>query len=231
MDTRESIPGVLNLGLGQSGRQQFPDFDAVCVRQTFEGGYSQLLFHPCLYGLIILVGDAGLLGKLLLSDAVKFPQLFEPVNEVFLCFTHINSFALYACSSHPTIGRFFSMRKISQLKIVAFGGILAITGCVSSAPQTGCTPKQTWYQAWVSAEQTTRDLAECQYQAMLNEKSTSVAGDTLGQTLLLSEIVQSNQRNRQNQMIQACMTAKGYTLVSTNDARLSSSHPTNETLH
>jgi len=48
--------------------------------------------------LATLLGNSGLLGKLLLRDAVNLPQLFEPVNEVLLCFTHINSFALCACS-------------------------------------------------------------------------------------------------------------------------------------
>lgn len=161
-----------------------------------------------------------MLRELLLRDAVGPPQLFETTNQIFLCISHINSFAVYACGSHPTIGSFLLMNIKGMTRMTVLGGILALTGCVSSTPQTGCAPKQTWYQLGVSADQTRRDLADCQYQSMLNEKNTFVAGGTLGQTLFLSQIVESNQKNRQSQMIQVCMTAKGYALVNTNDSRL-----------
>jgi len=104
--------------------------------------------------------------------------------------------------------------------LLSIGGVILISGCASSETQTGCTPKQAWYQAGFSAEQTRRDLAACQYEAMLNEKSTSVSGETLGQTLILNSIVSSEQNNRKKQMIQACMSAKGYSLVNTNSSLL-----------
>lgn len=106
------------------------------------------------------------------------------------------------------------------LHLLSLVGIILFSGCASSEPQTGCTPKQAWYQAGISAEQTRRDLAACQYESMLNEKSTSVSGATLGQTLVLDAIVSSEQNNRKNQMIQACMTAKGYSLVNSNSSLL-----------
>jgi len=105
------------------------------------------------------------------------------------------------------------------LNFLLFIGIIFISGCASE-PQTGCTSKQAWYQAGISADQTRRDLGACQYEAMLYERRTSIQADTVGQTMLLGMMASSAESSRESEMIQACMTAKGYSLVSINSPLL-----------
>ena len=111
------------------------------------------------------------------------------------------------------------------LNLLSLVGIILVSGCASSEPQTGGTSKQAWYQAGMSAEQSRRDLADCQYQALLYERRTSVQGETVGQAMLLGMVASSADNNRQNQMIQSCMTAKGYSLVDRNSPLLKDSQP------
>ena len=87
--------------------EQLPNLNPVCLCQPFECADSQFLFHPGFDGMIIVVRNAGALWKFLLCYMVDFPQLFQPVNEIFLCFTHINSFTVLGCAAHPTIGMVF----------------------------------------------------------------------------------------------------------------------------
>ncbi len=97
--------------------------------------------------------------------------------------------------------------------------IVFLSGC-SSEPPAGHPSNTAWYQPGVSAEQTERDLAACQYDAMVNAGGYSVQGNTVGQTVLLGMFAQSAQRSRENQMIQSRMTALGYSLVNTNSPLL-----------
>jgi TPR repeat protein len=99
------------------------------------------------------------------------------------------------------------------------------TGC-ASAPQTGCSSKQAWYQAGISAEQTRRDLAECQYESLVNGRSYSpIPADTAGHAVLLGMIASAAENSRQNQIVQTCMAAKGYSLVNSNAPFLMNSKP------
>lgn len=107
------------------------------------------------------------------------------------------------------------MKKIGIFLTIA----VLFSGC-ASAPPTGHLKGMTWYQPGVSAEQMERDLAACQYYAIENVGGYSVQGNTLGQTMLLSSFAQSEQRSRENQMIQTHMVALGYSLVKTNSPLL-----------
>jgi lipoprotein NlpI len=100
--------------------------------------------------------------------------------------------------------------------IPVFLALIYIAGCASAPPPTGHPSNMAWYQPGVSAEQTGRDLAACQYYAMVNAGGYSVQGDTVGQTMLLGVIAQSAQQSRENQLIQSRMIALGYSLVKTN---------------
>ena len=97
--------------------------------------------------------------------------------------------------------------------------IIFLSGCASTPP-TGCPSNMAWYQPGVSAEQTRRDLAACQYEALLYERRTSIQADSVGQAMLLNMVASSAENNRQNQMIQVCMAAKGYSPVKTNSPLL-----------
>jgi tetratricopeptide (TPR) repeat protein len=94
-----------------------------------------------------------------------------------------------------------------------------LSGC-ASAPPTGQPKGMTWYQQGVSAEQMERDLAACQYYAIANVGGYSVQGNTVGQTMLLSTFAQSEQRSRENLMVETRMVALGYSLVKTNSPLL-----------
>ena len=98
--------------------------------------------------------------------------------------------------------------------------IVFLSGCASAPPPTGHPSNMAWYQPGVSADQTVRDLAACQYYAMVNAGGYSVQGDTVGQTMLLGAFAQSAQQSRENQMVQTRMTALGYSLVKTNSPLL-----------
>lgn len=75
-----------------------------------------------------------------------------------------------------------------------------------------------WYRADATPEELKHDLAQCQYEALLTRRTTSVYGDTLGQTLLLRMVADSSEESKENQMIAACMAAKGYSLVKNTNA-------------
>jgi TPR repeat protein len=107
--------------------------------------------------------------------------------------------------------------------------IIFLSGCASAPPPTGHPSNMAWYQPGVSAEQIERDLAACQYYAMVNAGGYSVQGDTVGQTMLLGMFAQSAQQSRENQMVQTRMTALGYSLVKTNSPLLIDSQPTQAT--
>jgi len=104
--------------------------------------------------------------------------------------------------------------------IPVFLALIYVAGCASAPPPTGHPSNMAWYQPGVSAEQTERDLAACQYYAMVNAGGYSVQGDTVGQTMVLGMFAQSAQQSRENQMVQTRMTALGYSLVKTNSPLL-----------
>ncbi len=104
--------------------------------------------------------------------------------------------------------------------IPVFLTLIYVAGCASTPPPTGHPSNMAWYQPGVSAQQTDRDLATCQYYAEANEGGYSVQGNTVGQTMLLGMFAQSAQQSRENQMIQSRMTALGYSLVKTNSPLL-----------
>jgi hypothetical protein len=106
------------------------------------------------------------------------------------------------------------MTKHLPILIIALA-IALITGCASTTPPTGCSPDKTWDRPNTTPEEMQQDLAVCQYDALLNRRSTSVYGDTAGQTLLLKAVADSSEENKENQMVNVCMKAKGYTLVKT----------------
>ena len=72
---------------------------------------------------------------------------------------------------------------IQILSLTAFIGFFA--GCSTTTPPSGCSSDKAWYRADASAGELQHDLAQCQYDALLTRRTTSVYGDTLGQTLLL----------------------------------------------
>lgn len=104
--------------------------------------------------------------------------------------------------------------------IPVFLALIYVAGCASAPPPTGHPSNMAWYQPGITAEQTKRDLAACQYYALVNAGGYSVQGDTVGQTMLLGMLAQSAQQSRENQMIQSRMVALGYSLVKTNSPLL-----------
>ena len=117
------------------------------------------------------------------------------------------------------------MKNKTVLTFLSLVCIVFLTGC-ASAPQTGCNSKQAWYQAGISAEQTRRDLAECQYESLVNGRSYSpIPADTAGHAILLGMLASSSENSRQNQIVQTCMTAKGYSLVNSNAPFLKNIQP------
>ncbi|HTV63817.1 MAG TPA: hypothetical protein VMH30_14745 [Verrucomicrobiae bacterium] len=77
------------------------------------------------------------------------------------------------------------MKTKTVLGLLSLISVVFLSGC-SSTPPTGHPSNMTWYQPGVSAEQTARDLAACQYFAIANAGSYSVQGDTVGQTMALA---------------------------------------------
>lgn len=99
-------------------------------------------------------------------------------------------------------------------------GVIFLSGCASE-PQTGHPSNKAWYQAGISAEQTKRDLAECQYESLVNGQSYSpIPAATAGQAIALGMLASSAENSRENQIVQTCMAAKGYSLVNTNSPLL-----------
>lgn len=70
-----------------------------------------------------------------------------------------------------------------------------------------------WYRPGTSADQTRRDLAFCQNEALLNQRSTIIQGNTLGQAIVLGALASSSENSRENQIVQNCMIERGYTLL------------------
>ena len=71
-----------------------------------------------------------------------------------------------------------------------------------------------WCQPGVSAEQTRRDLAACQNQALVNGQGYSpIPARTAGQAILLGMLASSSEDKRENRIVSTCMIAKGYQLV------------------
>jgi len=111
-----------------------------------------------------------------------------------------------------------------QFSIVCLLIALALaTGC--SSPLTGCSSNQWWYQEGKSPNQTMRDLAACQNQALVNGQSFSV-GNTdngAGRAVAAGMINAGFERKRENQIVMTGMIAKGYTLVDKNSQLLTQS--------
>ena len=93
--------------------------------------------------------------------------------------------------------------------------ILSICGCSTTTP-TGGRSNETWYRPDTTPAETQHDLAVCQYDALSNRRATSVYGNTVGQTILLKMVADGSEDSKENQLIAAEMTAKGYTLVKKN---------------
>jgi len=99
--------------------------------------------------------------------------------------------------------------------------IIFLSGCAST-PQTGCPSNKVWYQPGISAEQTKRDLAVCQNEALVYGRSYSpIPADSAGQAIALGMLASSAESSRENKIIQTCMISKGYSLVGTNSPLLS----------
>ena len=94
-----------------------------------------------------------------------------------------------------------------------------ISGCsTTTVPPSGCSSGKMWYRADASPQELKHDLAQCQYDAILTRRSSSVYGATLGQALVLKMVADSSEESKENQMIAACMAAKGYELVKDTNA-------------
>jgi hypothetical protein len=115
------------------------------------------------------------------------------------------------------------MKIITVLKFLSLVSIIFLSGCASE-PQTGSPSNKTWYQFGISDEQTKRDLAVCQYESLVNGQSYSpIPAATAGQAIALGMLASSSENNRENEIIQTCMIAKGYSLVNTNSPLLTNS--------
>ena len=97
------------------------------------------------------------------------------------------------------------------------------TGC--SSPLTGCSSNQWWYQEGKSPNQTMRDLAACQNQALVNGQSFSIGNtdNAAGRAVAAGMINAGFDRKRENQIVRTGMLAKGYTLIDKNSPLLSKS--------
>jgi hypothetical protein len=113
--------------------------------------------------------------------------------------------------------------KMQFLIVLLFITLVLGTGC--SSPLTGCSSNQMWYQEGKSPNQTMRDLAACQNQALVNGQSFSI-GNTdngTGRAVAVGMIDAGFERKRENQIVRTGMLAKGYTLVDKNSPLLSES--------
>jgi lipoprotein NlpI len=106
------------------------------------------------------------------------------------------------------------MRIKTVLPIICFAFLV---GCASE-PQTGHPSNMAWYQAGISADQIRRDLADCQNESLAYGKSSIFAGESSGGGVIIDYIAE---QARQNNIVQSCMIAKGYSLVKTNSPLLS----------
>lgn len=114
------------------------------------------------------------------------------------------------------------MRTKTLLIFLSLLCIVFLSGCASE-PQTGHPSNTAWYQPGISAEQTKRDLAECQYASLVNGRSYSpIPANDAGAAIALGLLASSAENSRQNQIVQTCMTAKGYSLMNINSPLLKS---------
>lgn len=121
------------------------------------------------------------------------------------------------------------MKIKTTLLFSSFVYIIFLSGCAST-PQTGCSPKDAWYKPGISAEEQGRDLAECQYAALVNGRSYSpIPTQNAGAAIALGMLASSAENSRQNQIVQTCMISKGYSLVKTNSPLLKDSQPPTQT--
>src|ERR1035437_428720 len=117
------------------------------------------------------------------------------------------------------------MRIKPVLNVLSLVGFIFFSGCASE-PQTGKPSNKAWYQTGISAEQTTRDLADCQNEALVNGRSFSpIPAQDAGASIALGMLASSSEKSRQNQIVQTCMAAKGYSLVNTNSPLLTDAQP------
>lgn len=98
--------------------------------------------------------------------------------------------------------------------------IIFLSGCAS--PKTGCPSNQVWYQPGKNTEQTKRDLAACQNEALVYGHSYSpIPADSAGRAIALGMIDAGFESHRENKIVRTCMIAKGYKIVGTNSPLLS----------
>jgi hypothetical protein len=72
-----------------------------------------------------------------------------------------------------------------------------------------------------------RDLTDCQNESLVNGHAYSpIPAATAGQAIVLGMFASSAENNRENNIVQSCMIAKGYSLVKTNSPLLTSSQQT-----
>jgi hypothetical protein len=109
--------------------------------------------------------------------------------------------------------------------IAVFLTVIIVVGCASEPP-TGHPSNMAWYQAGISAEQTRRDLADCQNESLVNGRAYSpIPAQDAGASIALGMLASSAEYNRENEIVQSCMISKGYSLVKTNSSALTESQP------
>lgn len=125
------------------------------------------------------------------------------------------------CASKPAGGNVLTVKTPWVLFGLFLLAMLAASGCSSVSTDLA---KKAWYKPGTSAEERRRDLALCQNEALVNGQSYSpIPADTAGHAILLGMLASSSESSRENQIVQTCMTAKGYTLVDTNSPLLTDS--------
>jgi hypothetical protein len=122
------------------------------------------------------------------------------------------------------------MRTKTVLLVISAICIAYLSGCVSG-PKTANYSNMVWYQPGASAEETRRDLAVCQNEALVNGRAYSpVPAERVSTSILLGMMASSSENNRENEIVQTCMIAKGYTLVDTNSPLLTNNLATGQQL-
>ena len=104
------------------------------------------------------------------------------------------------------------MRTKTALILLSLASIIFLSGCTST-PQTGHPSSMAWYQADISVEQTRRDLADCQNESLVNGRAYSpIPAQDAGASIALGMLASSAENNRENEIVQTCMIAKGYSV-------------------
>jgi hypothetical protein len=107
------------------------------------------------------------------------------------------------------------MKKYKKRTVSVFLSISCIVflcGCAS--PKTGCSSNQTWYQPDKTGQQTMRDLAMCQNEALAYGRSPNMgSGDGGARDVAFAMIANGSESRRQNDIVKTCMIAKGYTII------------------